>query len=244
MNPEAQSDTGVPPVIDDSTSDTGVPPVIDDSTSDTGVPPVSHFVPMRADDKIEKRRRNLPHWEQNECTYFVTYRLADSLPGSKLAELREEKENWKRQHPEPWTPQTKKDFYLFFNRRIERWLDSGFGSCLLKTRDVREIVEGSLTFFHGKRYNLDCYVVMPDHVHVLVRPFRDCPLSGILHTWKSFSAHRMNRLLKAFGCIWMDEYFDHIVRSERQLDRFREYIASNPERAGLSCEHFGFQALI
>ena len=203
----------------------------------------SNFVPMR-DDKIEKRRRNLPHWEQDECTYFVTYRLADSLPGSKLAELRAEQENWKRLHPEPWTQKTKKDFHLFSNRRIERWLDSGFGSCLLKTPDTRKIVEGSLTFFHDKRYRLDCYVVMPNHVHVLVKPFRGYPVSGILHAWKSFSAHRMNRLLETSGCIWMEEYFDHIVRSERQLDRFREYIFSNPKRAGLPHEHFGFQSLI
>jgi hypothetical protein len=150
--------------------DTGVPPVLD-TTNSTGGTPMSHFVPMRGDYSIEKRRRNLPHWEQIECTYFVTFRLADSLPVSKLTELREENENWKREHPEPWTEQIKRDFDLLFNRRIERWLDNGFGSCLLKTRSVREIVEETLIFFDGRRYILDCYVAMPNHVHVLVHLF-------------------------------------------------------------------------
>ena len=97
------------------------------------------------------------------------------------------------------------------------------------------IVEGSLLHFQGERYALSAWCVMPNHVHVVVTPFSDHSLSRILHSWKSFSAHEINRLLGNTGSVWEEESFDHLVRNERELERFVHYTESNPVTAGL-CE--------
>ncbi len=81
---------------------------------------------------------------------------------------------------------------------------------------------------------------MPNHVHVhvLVRPLGDWPLSRLLHTWKSFTASRINKLQSSSGSFWMDESFDHIVRSEVQWQYFQRYIGENPAKANLRAGEF------
>jgi type I restriction enzyme R subunit len=190
------------------------------------------FVPFCKNDVVERRRRKLPHWSQDECTYFVTFRLADSLPKLKLLDLRRQKENWLRTYPKPWSAEIERDFHLTFDAQIESWLDNGYGSCLLKDPATREIVEKSLLHLHGERFHLWSYVLMPNHVHVLVRPFAK-RLAEIIQSWKSFSARSINHSLNRSGRVWMAEYFDHAVRSEQQLEHFRNYIASNPVVAHL-----------
>jgi REP element-mobilizing transposase RayT len=199
------------------------------------------FVPFCKNSLVERRRRNLPHWSQTDCTYFVTYRLADSLPRLKFLDLQRQKANWLRMHLKPWCSAIERDFHLLFDAQTERWLDSGYGSCLLKDRAAREIVEKSLLYSNGDRFHLWSYVVMPNHVHVLVKPFAERSLVRIIQSWKSFSARNINRLLNRSGCLWMNEYFDHAVRSERQLEHFRNYIASNPLLAHLPHESFAYR---
>src|SRR2546423_14993682 len=83
----------------------------------------SLFSPFCANDLVDRRRRNLPHWSQTGCTYFVTYRLADSLPKLKLLELQRQKAIWIEINPKPWTPAIERDFQVLFGGQIERWLD-------------------------------------------------------------------------------------------------------------------------
>ena len=199
------------------------------------------FVPFSENNLVKRRRRNLPHWSQTDCTYFVTYRLADSLPKLKLLDLQRQKANWLRMHPKPWSSEIERDFHVLFDAQTERWLDDGYGSCLLKDRSVREIVEKSLLYSNGDLFHLWSYVVMPNHVHVLVKPSAERSLVKIIQGWKSFSARNINRLLNRSGCLWMNEYFDHAVRSERQLEHFRNYIASNPLLAHLPQESFSYR---
>ena len=85
---------------------------------------------------------------------------------------------------------------------------------------------------------LGSYVVMPNHVHALVRPVMGHKLSDILHSWKSFTANEANQLLKRNGPFWQDESFDHIVRDESQLERFHRYICENPIKARLPASEF------
>lgn len=75
--------------------------------------------------------------------------------------------------------------------------------------------------------------VMPNHVHALFRILDGHALAEILHAWKSFSANRANRLLRRTGGFWQREYYDHLVRSEDEFYRIVNYIAENPNRAGL-----------
>jgi REP element-mobilizing transposase RayT len=103
----------------------------------------------------------------------------------------------------------------------------------LRNEKARAIVENALRHFDGERYHLDEFIVMPNHVHVLVIPLPPHELSDILHRWKSFTAKEINRLLGRSGPLWQKESFDHIVRSPESLQRFRQYIRDNPRRSGV-----------
>ena len=93
---------------------------------------------------------------------------------------------------------------------------------------MRQIVVTALNHFAGARYHLREWVVMPNHVHVIVTPIGDHELSDILHSWKSFTAKAINKLLQRTGTFWQKESFDHIVRSPESLDRIVLYILQNP----------------
>jgi len=177
-------------------------------------------------------RRHLPHWSQAGRIYFVTFRLADSIPAKRAAELRDQRQTWRQAHPTPHSVTEQHEFRMLSSRRIEQWLDQCTGSCLLVDPHCAQIVVDALTAFDRHRYELDRWVVMPNHIHVLVRPYETHALKAILQTWKSFTAHAINRHMARRGQLWQKESFDHIVRSAAQLERFREYIRSNPEKAG------------
>ena len=83
------------------------------------------------------------------------------------------------------------------------------------------------------RYILDEFVVMPNHVHALLIPQDEHIVEAILHSWKSYTANKINDVIGASGTFWMDENFDHAVRSWEQLERFRRYIRENPGKARL-----------
>ncbi len=180
---------------------------------------------------------NLPHWRQEAVTYFVTFRLADSLPQAKLRQWLAERDAWLAAHPKPWDEATRQVYHRQFTARLEKWLDAGYGSCLLEREDVRATVASALLHFDGDRYWLDDWVVMPNHVHVLLTPQPGYELSQILHSWKSFTSHEVRRLVSGWqGSLWQKESFDHIVRSPDHLERFRAYIARNP--AGLDAARY------
>ncbi len=120
--------------------------------------------------EIARHERNLPHWQQDGVWQFVTWRLADSLPQSKLAQWQAERNAWLARHPEPWDDVTKKAYRARRRARLNEWLDAGYGSCVLRRPDCAEVVAGALRYFHGNRYVLGAFVVMPNHVHVLFRP--------------------------------------------------------------------------
>jgi valyl-tRNA synthetase len=183
--------------------------------------------------EIDITRRNLPHWQQTSVTYFVTFRLADSLPAAKLAELEDERARWLAHHPLPWSDASKREYYERFSAKIDQWLDAGHGSCVLAKSDVAQIVAKALRHFDGDRYDLGAWVVMPNHVHALVTPKSGHELGAILHSWKSFTSNRINTLLGCSGQLWQHESYDHIVRNEAALGRIGEYIRHNPEKAGI-----------
>jgi REP element-mobilizing transposase RayT len=171
---------------------------------------------------------NLPHWRQDGVTYFVTFRLADSLPSAKLRQWLSERDTWLVAHPKPWDQLTHDAYHRHFTAKLEKWLDAGYGSCVLARGDIRAIVANALPHFDGARYWLDAWVVMPNHVHVVLTPLAGYDLSAILHSWKSFTSHAILKLLPGWeGPLWQKESFDHIVRDADHLQRFRAYIANN-----------------
>jgi REP element-mobilizing transposase RayT len=196
------------------------------------------FKPFVPDSTVVRTRRDLPHWQQDFCTYFITFRLADSLPQADLTRLNYEKAEWLRVHPKPWDEPTSAQYDKKFTAQIERWLDNGHGACVLRQPEISAIVSGALKHFDGERYALDEWVVMPNHVHVLVQPAAKIKLEELLHSWKSFTAHAINGILKRTDTLWMDEYYDHAVRTWRQMEAFRKYIRENPAKAGLKVNGF------
>ncbi len=187
---------------------------------------------------LEIKQGHLPHWEQQGATYFVTFRLADSVAESVLASWRDERTRWLKYHPQPWDWKTAQEYIRRFEEGREQWLDQGHGSCLLRQPRASRIVSETLHHFDRKRYLLDAYVVMPNHVHVLVKPIGEHSMADILHSWKSFTTHAINRELDRAGTVWMRETFDTIVRDEAHLNACRDYIEQNPKKAQLSAGQF------
>ncbi len=192
------------------------------------------FKPYNPNAETERTREFLPHWEQPGCTYFVTWRMADSIPMEKLRPLQEERNRWLAEHPKPWDEATWKEFGQRFEGRIQEWLDLGEGSRFLSDETSRKVVSSALHFFDGQRYHLGDYIVMPNHVHVLFTPLPGHELRKLLHSWKSFTSKEiLKRSPDAPNPFWLQESFDHIVRSEGQLKHFQDYIRDNPAKAHL-----------
>jgi putative transposase len=146
-----------------------------------------------------------------------------------------------RLHPPPWRSDEEREYQQRFTNRMQEWLDAGMEACLLRRRDVRAQVELCLLYFDGKRYDIDAFVLMPNHVHVLIKPALHHDLATVLQAIKGVSANRSNRLLGRKSQFWMDESYDHIVRDARELAAFRTYIAANPVRAGLKADEYSLQ---
>ncbi|HEX9048510.1 MAG TPA: AAA family ATPase [Verrucomicrobiae bacterium] len=177
----------------------------------------------------KQRGTNLPHWRQEGTTYFVTWRTADSLPKDRVEAWLAEREIWLKTHPEPWDDKTTEEYQQRFPNRWEGWLDECHGKCVLAQPDLRQVVEDVLIHDDGVQYRLRDFVVMPNHVHVLVTPLNGHSLSNIEQAWKSVSSHEINKLSRQTGSFWQKESFDHIVRDEQQLERFISYIQRNPD---------------
>ena len=94
----------------------------------------------------------------------------------------------------------------------------------------KSIIAECLKHFNKVRYQLYCYVVMDDHVHLIAKPIADSILSKIIHTWKSYTAHKLVKELNRRSPVWQDEYQDRIIRDEDELKQKAEYILTNPKR--------------
>jgi type I restriction enzyme R subunit len=181
------------------------------------------------DKPIEQHRFGLPHWHQDDTLVFITWRLADSLPRTVITHLSKSRETFLKTHPKPWDPKTFSEYHRRFTLPLEDKLDQAHGECLLKIPRCAEIVAEALHFFDGERYDLDCFVVMPNHVHVVWKLWEGHALKDLIHSIKSFSAHAINKHLKRRGKIWQSNYWDRLIRSEKQLDWTRQYLANNPK---------------
>jgi len=109
--------------------------------------------------------------------------------------------------------------------------------CDLTRPRLARIVVGALHHFHGERYALDEYTVMPDHVHLVLQPLRSgngwVPLRRITHSLKSWTANQINRVLGRGGQLWEDESYDHVIRGGDDFREIVSYIRHNPVEAGL-----------
>jgi REP element-mobilizing transposase RayT len=182
-------------------------------------------------------RGALPHLKREGASYFVVFRLYGTLPREVILRLKREREAILREaeaHNRPLSWREQKDLFNWYSERVDAYLDKGIGVAWLRRPDIAGLVAGSLRFFDRQRYDLHAWVVMPNHVHVVVRPERPYTLSSILKSWKTYTAVQANRLLGRTGePFWQNESYDHCCHDEEDRAKCCEYTILNPVNAGL-----------
>ncbi len=192
-------------------------------------------------------RRNLPHWRQEGATYFVTFRLADSIPRNVMLAWIHDRQLWMQAHglagytraaiAREWydgvSEGERRSFELQEARRLGIELDRCHGSCLLARPEVRGILAAALLQSHGRRYRCGDWVIMPNHVHWIIQPIAPWSLERILQGIKRFSATHARRYRASASPLWQKGSYDRIVRDHEELASFRKYIEQNPLKAGL-----------
>jgi REP element-mobilizing transposase RayT len=184
-------------------------------------------------EEILKTRNRLPHWHQNRSTYFITFRLGDSLPANLLETWRVERDQWLAEHPKPWAAETEQEYHKRFSTRLDRHLDDGHGCCLLREPENREIVASALLHFNRQRYLLHSHVIMPNHVHLLVSLAEAVTLDRVVGSWKRFTSTAIHRQDGNSGALWQKDYFDRIIRDWDHFANVARYIRRNPIKAKL-----------
>jgi REP element-mobilizing transposase RayT len=119
--------------------------------------------------------------------------------------------------------------------RLEDYLDRGHGRCWLRERAIARLAGEALRYFDQQRYGLQAWVIMPNHVHVLVQIWQT-PLASVLQSWKRFIAREANQLLHREGSFWEREYRDTYMRNEEQAAKALRYIEENPVKVRLVSE--------
>jgi REP-associated tyrosine transposase len=234
----------------------------------------ARFVPFDESGVMRIYERNLPHWRQDGCTYFVTFRLADSVPVAVRKQWEQEKSQWLQGHGIAYDgergrwrdafhrlpPPERFRFEQHFNRQVQSCLDRGLGECHLGVSACVSKMREELLRGDDCRYHLGDFVIMPNHVHLLITPVADNAvvernsfrpptivvernsfrspaqaqpkkLELILKSIKGASAVACNRLCDRTGTFWQADSYDHIVRTLEQLAAYREYITRNPALA-------------
>jgi putative transposase len=164
------------------------------------------------------QRGYLPHFDAPGVTQFVTFQLDDSWPVTRRTEweatLRESDDSAKR-------------------KKLEAWLDRGHGECWLRRPAIAELVEEILLATDGRDYQMKAWVVMPNHVHLVVEIW-SVPLASLVGAWKGKSARLANSLLGRSGKFWREDYFDTVIRDEPHLRKAIRYTEQNPVKAFLT----------
>jgi REP element-mobilizing transposase RayT len=179
-------------------------------------------------------RGYLPHVKREGASYFVTFRLVDSLPKEVLLRFEHEHAEASRRLPAQAGSEAAEEVHRELHRKIERFLDQGVGACHLRQPEIADMIAESLRHFDGEQYLLDDWVVMPNHVHVMLWPMPNFTLSEILKSRKRHTARQGNLILGKTGeTFWQRESYDHWIRNDEEKSRIRHYIRMNPVKAGL-----------
>lgn len=202
------------------------------------------------------QRGYLPHYDAPNVTQMVTLRLVDSLPAGRRGEwghLLRVEDNLdplsagapacsrligsdrlpsRSQTGAPLKPAGGWDTGRERRRKLEEYLDRGLGECWLRQAVIAKLTEDALRFFDGQRYRLSAWVVMPNHVHLLVDVW-ETPLAELVKSWKSFVAREANRWLGRRGEFWEREYLDTVIEDEKHRRTAVRYIENNPAKARL-----------
>ncbi len=179
-----------------------------------------------------RNRGYLPHLEIEGSTYFVTFRLVDSLPLTVMQKYIHECDQAIKENKSRDKKQLRK-IQIQYQKRIEKYFDTGYGACYLTDSRVADVVANAMGYFNSVRYRLFSWCIMPNHVHVVFMPIAGFGLQGILHSWKSYTSNRANEILGRTGGFWYREYYDRLIRNEKEFCNSIDYVVNNPNKAGL-----------
>ena len=140
-------------------------------------------------------KRFLPHYDASLKYQMITYRLADSLPQGLLG-----------------APHSDAGMDPNYRKEVESILDKGYGCCLLQSPAVAEKVIEAWKFFDKEKYDLVAYVVMPNHVHVLIKAYPKNELGRIVWSWK----RHVSKFV--FECKEYSEIFGSSMRSFAKVE--------------------------
>lgn len=165
-----------------------------------------------------RSRGYLPHFDAPGVRQMITFRLNDAMPANCRSE---------------WEALLAIEDSRERRLKMETYLDAGHGECYLRRPEIAALVQENLCHYDGARYGLLAWVIMPNHVHVLIEVWQT-PLAEILHGWKSYTGKGANRLLQRTGEFWQPEYFDRLIRDETHFCKAVDHIENNPVKAGLT----------
>lgn len=200
--------------------------------------------------------RTLPHWHPQNSIFFITFRLANSLPQAILRELQSEREREHRAIQAEWSGTQKYRELCLLEEKYFSKYDAWLDKCVkespswLAQESIAQLVSAEIQRLDGERYFLIAFCIMPNHVHLLIDnygfqnvaatnlagPTRSYPLSDSLRLLKGRTARFCNQFLGREGVFWHHESYDHVVRNEQEFDRILQYIVNNPVKAGLVSE--------
>jgi len=174
---------------------------------------------MKQEDRKEEYRRKLPHIIPANAVFFITYRIADSLPIHIINKYRIDKET--------------KEILPNYFEVIDNYLDTQDG--ILKREEIATVVKESLWHYNNKYYKLLAYCIMPNHVNFVINTnkFPAKELFSIMKVIKGVSANKINKIINKNGQFWQHESYDRIVRGRNELGNVIDYIMNNPVKAKL-----------
>ncbi|MBL9188293.1 MAG: transposase [Opitutaceae bacterium] len=179
------------------------------------------------------RRGKLPHWEVEGGRYFVTVRLADSLPHEVVARLQEI--HCALSAIEPASEQFAALQRQYF-RTLEKYLDAGTGSCALGDPRCAQLIAKELTALADWAVEAPHFTIMPNHWHALLVPRTGCvhSLGQVMKRLKGRTAKRLRSIGGGGGAVWQREWFDRWMRDDSEWEKTIAYIHNNPVKAGLA----------
>jgi len=168
-------------------------------------------------------RGYLPHFNQTGKQQHVTVHLGDSLPKAEWAAFQVEL---------ALLPEEQRALEKY--KKVQEWLDAGYGSCILRRPEIARLVEETLQFFNGQRYSITSWCVMPNHFHVLFATRSGWTLRKVVASWKKFTARQICTISPDQPRpVWHEEYWDRFMRDEDHFQNTISYIHENPVKAGL-----------
>ena len=178
---------------------------------------------------IRTKQHHLDFWDQQGKMQSITFHLKDSIPYKKRLVLNNLKDSFLKLNPKPWNKETHTRYRNLISKQVDNLLDNGLGSCLLRYPDLRKILENTLWYYNDIHYFLHSYVIMPNHVHLMLNMKEDYKLEKIMGQIKRYTANQINKATGRKGSLWVKENYCRLIRNWDHYKIFEGYIKNNPK---------------